>query len=153
MAKKSLSLTDICRKMMEEGYYPKYEKSHIVFGLKDNLAIVEYNDGILAARVFFSIEEDYNELMLDASNSVMLDTYTVKPVILDDRQNIMFSCEVMCETLRDFKRFFPKMLCRLEDTIKRHKSEMKELLLAEEAAALVVLPGDKTKIKHRKPLS
>ena len=26
--------------MMEEGYYPVYENTHITFGLEDNLAVV-----------------------------------------------------------------------------------------------------------------
>ena len=39
---RSLTMARIFRCMMEEGHYPIYETSHIVFGLDDNLAIVEY---------------------------------------------------------------------------------------------------------------
>jgi hypothetical protein len=53
--KTSLNMRSIFRCMMEEGYYPVYENTHITFGLEDNLAVVEYEEGILSVRLFFSI--------------------------------------------------------------------------------------------------
>lgn len=128
----SLTMRSIFRYMMEDGYYPVYEKSHILFDIGDNTAVVEYNEGILSIRLFFSIEEDAYDLFLEASNSSMLETFIVKPAILQDMKNIMFSFETICESKKDFRRFFSRGIEYLEESIRAHKSEMKKLVLAEE---------------------
>ena len=69
---------------MEGGYYPTYEKTHISFELEDNTAILEYEEGVLAVRLFFSIDEDTYSIFLEASNSAMTGTTGVKPIVLDD---------------------------------------------------------------------
>ena len=130
--KTSLNLTSIFRCMMEGGYYPIYEKTHIVFGLDDNLAVVEYEEGILSVRLFFGIEEDSYSLFLEASNSTMQKAFAVKPVVLDDMKNLMFSCEMLCGTVREFRKFFPRSLELLRRAMKLHRTEMKKLILAEE---------------------
>ena len=130
--KTSLNLTSIFRCMMEGGYYPIYEKTHIVFGLDDNLAVVEYEEGILSVRLFFGIEEDSYSLFLEASNSTMQKAFAVKPVVLDDMKNLMFSCEMLCGTVREFRKFFPRSLELLRRALKLHRTEMKKLILAEE---------------------
>ena len=47
---------------MEEGYYPTFEKTHIQFGLDDNIAVVEYEERVVSVRLFFSIDEEAYEL-------------------------------------------------------------------------------------------
>ena len=51
----SLKMRVIFRCMMEEGYYPSYEKTHILFNVEDNVAVLEYEEDILSIRIFFSI--------------------------------------------------------------------------------------------------
>lgn len=129
---RSLNMTGIFRCMMEEGYYPIYEKTHIVFGLDDNLAIVEYEEGVLSVRLFFSIDAETYPLFLEAANETMLKAFVVKPVVLDDMKNLMFSCETLCDTVREFRKFFPRCLELLREALNQHRSEMKKLLLASE---------------------
>ena len=138
----SLNLRNIFKRMMEDGYYPVYERTHIQFGLDDNIAVLEYEEGILSIRLFFSIDEEAYDLFLEASNSMMLSTSLVKPAILDDMQNIMFSCETFCYNLRDFKRFFPAGIQLLKDSLAVHKSEMKKLLLTEEIISRTIPATD-----------
>ena len=128
MKGRSLTMRSIFRCMMEEGYYPVYEKSHIVFGIDDNLCVVEYEEGILSIRLFFSIDEDDFEFFLEAANGTMLQAYMVKPTVLDDMQNLMFSCEIMCDTVREFRKFFPRGIEMLKEAIRIHRKEMKKIL-------------------------
>ena len=109
--------------MMEGGYNPTYEKTHILFSIDDNTAVVEYEEGVLSIRLFFSIEEDAYDLFLEASNATMTETFMVKPAVLDDMKNIMFSCEILCDTEREFRKFFPRGIERLNETIMLHKAE------------------------------
>lgn len=135
-------MRSIFRCMMEGGYYPIYEKSHIIFGLDDNLCVVEYEEGILSTRLFFSIEEDNYPIFLEASNEAMLKTFVVKPVVLDDMKNLMFSCELPCDNIREFRKFFPRSIELLRETLKQHKTEMKKLLLADEVISKAIPATD-----------
>lgn len=127
-----LSLKKIFKVMMEGGYYPSWEKTHIIFNMDDNLAVLEYEEGVLSTRIFFSIEENAYDLFLEASNTSMMETYLVKPVLLEDMCNIMFSCETMCDNIREVKKFLPRMVRLLNESITVHKSNMKKLVLANE---------------------
>ena len=113
--KKNLDMRSIFRCMMEEGYYPTFEKTHILFDLADNTAVVEYEEGVLSVRIFFSIDEEAYDLFLEASNAVMMDTFMVKPAVLDDMKNIMFSCEIPCDTAKEFRKFLQKDLSLYPD--------------------------------------
>lgn len=124
--------------MMEDGYFPVFERTHIQFGIDDNIAVVEYDEDIVSVRLFFSIDEEAYDLFLEASNSMMIETYIIKPAILDDMKNIMFSCEFMCDSMRDFRRFFPRSIDRLKEALDVHKSKMKKLILASEVAAATI---------------
>jgi len=126
-----LSMRTIFRCMMEEGFYPTFEKTHILFGIDDNLGVVEYEEGILSIRLFFSIEEEFRELFIDASNIMMEQSYAVKSVVLDDMKNIMFSCEFPCDTEKEFRKFFPRAIGLISEALDIHKEEMKKLILAE----------------------
>ena len=84
----TLTLKRIFRCMMEDGYYPEFEKTHILFDMDGNIAVVEYQKDILSVQLFFSIESELSEMFLEASNHAMLDSFIVKPVVMDDRQNI-----------------------------------------------------------------
>lgn len=151
----ALTLRSIFRCMMEDGRGPIYEDSHILFGIDDNLAVVEYEAGILSVRVFFSIDPESYRLFVDASNSMMLTTDIVKAVILDDRANIMFSCEMMCDTVREFKKFFPRAVGYIKEAVAEHKSEMKRILTSTDISSGNIVGADETapsKTK-RKPLS
>ena len=126
----TLDMTSIFRCMMEDGYNPVYEKNHIIFAIDDNLAIVEYEEGVLSVRLFFSIEEEAYDLFLEAGNQTMLKAFIVKPVLLDDMTNLMFSCEILCDNLREFKKFFPRCIELIHEALYQHKSEMKKLIPA-----------------------
>ena len=121
--------------MMEEGYYPDFEENHIQFAMGDNIGVIEYEEDVVSVRLFFSIEEDAYGLFLEASNMTMIETYAVKPAILDDMKNIMFSCEIFCDNLREFRKFLPRAIERLNESLLVHKSEMKKIILANEVAS------------------
>ena len=123
---------------MEDGYYPVFEKTHIQFSIDENVAILEYDEDIVSVRLFFSIDEEAYEVFLEASNSTMLNTYAVKPAILNDMKNIMFSCEFMCDNIRDFKRFLPRSISRLKEALDTHKIEIKKLILAGQMASATI---------------
>lgn len=127
--KKTLTLRKMFRYMMENGYEPSYESTHILFDIEDNTAVLEYDEGFLAIRMFFGIDKEEFRNFLEASNSCMQMTYIIRPVILEDHRTIMFSCETICDTFRDFERFFPKMLVSLQEGLVAHKHQMQELLL------------------------
>lgn len=133
--KHSLTLKRIFRCMMEEGYSPIYEKSHILFDMGDNLGVVEYEEGVLAVRLFFSIDEDAYNLFTEVSNTVMQESDLVKPVILDDRRNLMFSCETMCDNIREFRKFFPRCINLINETLVLHKSEVKNIIMYGEVSS------------------
>lgn len=140
--KGTLNMRTIFRCMMEGGYYPTYEKTHILFSIEDNAAVVEYEEGILSIRIFFSIDEDDYDLFLKASNATMLKTFLVKPVVMDNMKNIMFSCEMMCSTIREFKKTFPRGIGYLKEAIVMHKSEMKQLILAHQISTATISAND-----------
>ena len=54
----SLNYTGIFQYLMEEGYFPRFELTHILFEYEDNTAMLEYKDGMMCIRVFFSIDEE-----------------------------------------------------------------------------------------------
>ena len=140
----SLNMRVIFRCMMEDGYYPTFEKTHILFNIDDNVAVVEYEDGILSIRIFFSIDEDAYDLFLEASNAAMLETFIVKPAVMDNMKNIMFSCEMMCGSLREFRKFFPQGIRYLKDAIAVHKSQMKRLIQAEKISSATISASEET---------
>ena len=127
---------------MEGGFCPIYEKTHIVFGIDDNMGVVEYEEGVLSVRIFFSIDEESYPLFLEASNATMIKAFSVKPVVLDDLKNIMFSCEVLCDNVREFRKFFPRSIELLKDALKQHRAEMKKLIMAEDLALRKVPASD-----------
>ena len=133
----SLNMRSIFRCMMEEGYYPVFEQTHIQFGMDDNIAVVEYEEGILSVRLFFSIDEEAYDLFLEACNLTMLETYMVKPALLDDMKNLMFSCEMVCGNVREFRHCFPRGIHYLKEAIAMHKFEMKRLLMVKSAPGMV----------------
>lgn len=151
----ALALRDIFRCMMEDRLSPIYEDSHIIFGIEDNLAVVEYEEKILSVRLFFSIDAEACNLFLEASNSMMLTTDIVKAVVLDDRTNIMFSCELMCDTVREFKKFFPRAVEYIKEAVIEHKREMKRLIISSDISSGNIAGADESAPHNtkRKPLS
>ena len=124
-----MKLTDICRWMMEEGYYPKYEKTHLIFYIDGDMAVLEYEKDILSVRIFFSTDEgDYN-MFLEASNTIMMNYMTVKAVMTEDRKNIMFSCETLCDNKRSLRKFIPVMISNLKNAMMQHREEMRKQIL------------------------
>lgn len=126
--KTSLTIRSMFRAMMEGGYHPTFNNNHILFDMNENIAVVEYEEGILSVRMFFTIEEDAYDLFLEASNSAMLETFGVKPVVMDDMATIMFSCETLCDNLREFRKYLPRCIELLEESVTTHKAEMKKLV-------------------------
>ena len=141
------------RCMMEEGYNPTFEQTHIQFGLDDNIAVLEHEEGVLSVRLFFSIEEDAYELFLEASNMMMIETFAVKPVVLEDMKNIMFSCEMKCGTLREFKKCLPWAIDKIKEALSVHKRAMKKLILASELVSKTIPATDDLMAGTRKILS
>ena len=125
-----LTLKSMFKFMMENGYSPSFESGSIQFDLGSDIAVVEYNEGIMSARLFYTIDEDQYDLFLEASNMAMLKSYATKIAVLDSMTDLMFSCEFPCGNLRDFKRFLPMAIDRLKETIKIHKEEMRRLIIA-----------------------
>lgn len=142
MASGSLSIRGIFKCLMENGYYPSYEKTHIFFDFEENTGVVEYEEGVVSVRIFFSIEPDTYRMFTDASNSAMSLSYGVKPVVTEDRKSIMFSCEFLCDTEREFRKFFPRSLEMLREGLAVHKAEMKKMILAERLAATNIPAAD-----------
>ena len=138
----SLTMLSMFKAMMEGGYYPYYNKTHIMFNHDDNPVIVEQANGILCLRMFFTIEEEAYDLFLEASNQTMLDTYIVKPVLMNDMKTIMFSCETFCYNIREFRKFLPHCIHLIDESIDAHKKEMKKLVLAEEALSKTIPASD-----------
>lgn len=130
------------RAMMEEGYYPYFNKTHIMFNHDDNMVIVEHANGILCLRLFFSIEEEAYDLFLEASNQTMLNTFVTKPVLMDDMKTIMFSCETFCDNIREFRKLFPRCIHLIDESIAAHRKEMKKLVLAEETVSKTIPASD-----------
>ena len=138
----TLTKLNMFKAMMEGGYYPYYNKTHIMFNHDDNPVIVEQANGILCLRMFFTIEEEAYDLFLEASNQTMLDTYIVKPVLMNDMKPIMFSCETFCYNIREFRKFLPHCIHLIDESIAAHKKEMKKLVLAEEALSKTIPASD-----------
>lgn len=130
----SADLKKIFRFMMENGYYPTYEGNYILFDYKTNMTVLEYEDGILSIRTFFTINSEAADMFMEASNFSMLECFMVKPAIMNDMESIMFSCETICPNMRDFKRFFPRMLDLMDKGLECHKREMRRLLTITEKA-------------------
>jgi hypothetical protein len=149
----SLNLKSIFRCMMEDGYYPSFEQNHIQFGVDDNIGVVEYEDDVLSVRLFFSIDEEAYGLFLEASNLTMIETYAVKPAVLDDMKNIMFSCEFPCDTVKVFRKFFPRAITYLNEALSSHKAAMRRLVLAGELTAKTIPATDDLVTGTRKILS
>lgn len=126
--KKELAMRNIFRHMMENGYDPVYQDSYIMFDMDDNTSVLEYDGEILSIRTFFTIDEEEYDMFLEASNYAMINTKMIKPVIMENMTNIMFSCETLCDNMADVKRFLPKMVKLSKEGLKAHKNEMRELL-------------------------
>ena len=118
--------------MMENGYNPTFEDNYILFDIEDNTSVLEYDEGILSVRTFFTIDEDGYDIFLEASNLAMINSLVIRPVIMEDMKSIMFSCETICDDMDDFKRFLPKLIEFSKKGLEIHKQEMKELIQATE---------------------
>lgn len=130
--KHSLIVRQIFAYLMENGYKPSYENDLILFDIDDDTSVLEYEDGILSVRTFFSIDEDGYEMFLEASNRTMIRSSMIRPVILEDIKGIMFSCETLCGSMNDFKRFLPRLIELSRQGLATHKNEMRELIRATE---------------------
>lgn len=122
----------IFRYMMENGYYPTYGDNYILFDIDSNTSVLEYEDGVLTVRTFFSIDEECYDMFLEASNHTMIRSFMIKPAVVEDMQSIMFSCETLCMNMSDFKRFLPKMRDKIRQGVDIHKNEMRKLIKATE---------------------
>ena len=128
----SLTMRKIFACMMENGCCPTFEDGYILLDVDDNTSVLEYENGVLTLRTFFTIDKEGYEMFLEASNYAMIKSYMIKPVIMEDMKSIMFSCETFCQTVGDFKRFFPLMIEYLRKGMSVHKDQMRELLKAVE---------------------
>ena len=140
----SLSMKSIFKYMMEEGYYPEFEYSHIQFDLDGNIAVVDTEEGFVSLRIFFSIDKEDYDLFLEASNSTMLKTFAIKPAVMDDMENIVFSHEFFCENLRDLKRFFPRAIETMKDALNTHKNEMRKAVMSKGALSKSIPATDES---------
>ena len=125
-----VSIKSIFKYMMEAGYNPEFEFTHIQFDLDGNIAVVDTENGFASIRLFFAIDEESYDLFIEASNLTMLKTYAVKPAVMDDRSNIVFSLEFICYNIREFKKIFPLAIECMRDALDVHKGEMRRLIMA-----------------------
>lgn len=102
---------------MEDGYYPVYRKTYITFSIGDDTAVLEYNQGILTLKIFFSIDDEYAALLLTAANTIMQSSPTIKSLMDEDGKNIIFSCETFCTSKRDFRKILPAMISMLQEAL------------------------------------
>ena len=147
---KPLNLRKIFRYMMEEGYYPRYDSSYIEFKIDDNSAVVEYEEGVLSIRVFFTVDEDDYDLLLEASNISMIETFMVKPALLRNMKSIMFSFEMMCDNIREFRKFFPRGIEHLQNTILTHREEAGKLAMAEKKSSATFVATEENELFPKK---
>ena len=150
-----LTLKSMFVHMMENGYQPVFENDNIQFEIGDDIAVVEHKEDILSVRLFYTIDEDEYDLFLEASNMAMLKTSAVKIAVLDNMTDLMFSCECMCEDIRDFKRFLPMAVTRLKEALHIHKEEMRRLIFATGVASATIpaTEGSMAGIGKRKIIS
>lgn len=146
----SLNMISIFRCMMEQGYCPTYEQKYILFDIEDNTAVLEYYEGILSVRLFFTIDEDAYDMFLEASNAAMLESFLVKPIILDNKKNIMFSCDMMCDNVREFRKLLPRAIEYLLQGIVAHKEEMSRLMMADKISSTTISAAEDTDILSHK---
>ena len=127
---KGLDMRSIFRCMMEDGYYPSFDNGYILFDFEGNTAVVEYEENILSVRLFFTIDAEDADALIKASKNTMTGSLMVKPVVMEKTGSIMFSCEMMCDTRRQFRKFFPRSLNYLKEALEIHKVEMQRLMTA-----------------------
>ena len=84
---------------------------------------------------------------------MMIETFAVKPVILEDMKNIMFSCELKCDTLKEFRKSLPWAIEKLREGLRAHKTQMKKLILASELVSKTIPATDDPAAGSRKILS
>ena len=148
--RKSLNMRTIFRHMMEGGYNPTFEGAYIEFEIEGNVAVLEYEEGVLAVRVFFSIEEEEYDLLLEASNATMIETSLVKPALLENMKTIMFSCETICDSPREFKKDLPRCIEFLKKAIWTHKDESCRLLIAQKISSAAIAATEERDTAHDK---
>ena len=136
--------------MMEDGYYPKYDGTYIEFKVDDNSAVLEYEEGILSIRILFTIDEKDYDLLLEASNASMIESYIVKPALLENMKTIMFSCEMMCDTVREFRKFFPRGIEYLKRAIRLHREESGKLALEQKISSATFVATEENDIYPKK---
>ena len=142
--KNSVTMRSIFRHMMEEEYYPVFEETHITFEIQGNMAVLEYEEGIMSLREFFSIDEEAYDMFLEASNATMTRSFMVKPVLLDDMCTIMFSFEIPCTNMREFKKHLKTGIKLLSEALETHRDEMRKLIIAEGMLTTAVPAIDET---------
>ena len=128
----SLTMRKIFAYLMENGYEPSYEDGYILIEIEENTSVLEYEDGMLSLRTFFSIDEDGYDMFLEASNLAMIKSFMIRPVVMEDMKSIMFSCETFCDSMNEFKRFLPRLIGFSKKGLEIHKNEMRELIRAAE---------------------
>ena len=128
----SLTMRKVFAYLMENGYEPSYEDGYILIEIEENTSVLEYEDGILSLRTFFSIDEDGYDMFLEASNLAMIKSFMIRPVVMEDMKSIMFSCETFCDSMNEFKRFLPRLIVFSKKGLEIHKNEMRELIRAAE---------------------
>lgn len=144
MKAQGLSMHAIFKYMMEEGYNPDFEYSHIQFNLDGNIAVVDADEGFVSLRMFFSIDKEEYDMFLEASNLTMIKTYAIKPAIMEDKENIVFSNEFFCENLRDLSRFFPRAIETMKDALETHKIEMRKIVMTKNALSKAIPATDES---------
>ena len=128
----SLTMRKIFAYLMENGYEPSYEDGYILFEIDNDTSVLEYDNGILSVRTFFSIDEEGYDMFLEASNLAMIKSFMIRPVVMEDMKSIMFSCETLCESMSEFRRYLPRLIEFSRKGLAAHKNEMKQLIRATE---------------------
>mgnify|MGYP002518149690 CR=1 FL=1 len=85
---------------------------------------------------------DKEIVFTEASIGTWNDGRNLQARLIDDMKNLMFSCEMFCDNVREFRKFFPRSIELLREALKQHRKEMKRLLLAEELVSKTVPAKD-----------
>ena len=120
-------IKSVCRCLMEEGYYPHLDGGYVTVRLNDNIYILEYEEGIISVMLLFSVDEEAYTSFLQASNAMHFKCTTVKAVMLDDHESLIFRSEFFCDSVRQFRKFFPRSVEMLDEAVTVHRMEMKNL--------------------------
>ena len=80
----------------------------------------------------------------------MIETFIVKPALLGNMKTIMFSFEMMCDNIREFRKFFPRAIEHLKNGILTHREEAGKLAMAEKKSSATLVATEENELFPKK---